>query len=149
MIRWKVVTQDRYSCSAIGGGVGTGVSTSRTRRKMGKYLRKYTVGKTVTAEEGTIGLCLFERKKDAIKFMKYWRSSLLHYRLLHCLLIKVEAHGKGKRPERMAITWRFCSISDSIQLFTLLLNNKFVDYVAVTASPPEGTICYQACTVLT
>lgn len=121
--KWKAVCKDRSSTNVVG-----------------KYCLFYHKGMTVTALPGTLGIMVFDRKRDAISF-----AASLQLLGSATTILRVLPVGRGKVPRKVS---------------SLLTDNRLDDYYIYqrlsyferrrarlyiqTICPPQGTRCYPA-----
>ena len=134
--KWKVVTKDRKSA----------------RTEDPRYIRKYLKNTTVKAQEGSLGLMVFETKKQAKNFS---------IRLSESRVLEVMPIGRPKRPTVLAHRDHFNLFYKHKRRFTIKkiieqlqtsmggrldyeVNNHFIMLWPV----PEGTVCYPSVKVL-
>ena len=120
MVRYKVVTNERYSITISKGK---------------KYRKHYLKGKTVEATKGTLGIFVFDNLDDADDF-RY---------IMDGMIIKVKPIGNGKRVKRICGVGdkkATQELNAFYRGFTQLWGWGLFDLA------PKGTICYPAVKVL-
>jgi len=123
MIKYKVITKDRKSCGNLFD-------------RLGKYCLDYPVGEEVVADPTTIGIAVFDTKRQAINFIAGF-----HFNRDLLMVIKVKPTSRGKRPQ--AILDLTSSNISSVSAPSLFSSLSKLDYINNTYWPvPSGTICY-------
>lgn len=129
MHKWKAVCRDnRASCFAGG-----------------KYCKFYHKDTIVEAEPGTLGLMVFDTKKDALDFSRHTSCEKGGH-----LILEVQPIGKGKRPMKICSHFLEDRVDNyyAHQKLSFFERRKSILRVD-TIRPPKGTICYPAVKVLT
>lgn len=126
-IRWKVTTKKRKSAV---------VSVLADR-----YSLRYTKNKLVKAHENSLGIAVFETKKQAT----VWRN----WKARGGLVLKVDAKGRGVRPkEKMPCVWGSWSIEESLHRIKRFGLAWLLRTTTNGWHVPEGTLLYKEVEVL-
>ena len=134
MMRYKVVTKDRKSSSAL-------------YNRITKYLLDYPKGGIVTAPEWSIGLLVFEKREQAIQYIE--KMTEIDYPTLNLMILRVKPTSIGKKPNAILNLdlehFEASSLIYSSKIFT----NEFLGFIDNEFwSVPNGTICYRSVEVL-
>jgi len=131
MIRYKVVTRSRHSMFANG-----------------VFHEVYEKGTTKHALSHTLGFMVFERRCDAVAWLS-WISGKARFK--RCIsrsdyqsrlsrqIIRVDCHGRGKRPGFVSAV----TSESGVCSFYNLNNDRGRETL-----PPQGTMCYHSLTVI-
>jgi hypothetical protein len=123
-IRWKVVDKERRSCIVS---------------QDSKYSLTYKKGHVVKADDITIGILVFKRKKDAEAFFGFTSIAEEGEKI-----IKVRTFERGKRPKRL------CSVDEMDAIYEKILHKKGTSEDLFTfRTVPKGTLAYPRVEVLT
>jgi len=125
MIRWKIIGQEDRQSASI---------------KTEEFTLRYPVGAVVTAAPDTLGIMVYTRKRDAVKFMQKLKGSMFLWCRRKLKIVRVQGIGRGTKPLRISQ----CLDRTSLRIFYW----KAAASWSSPGAPPQGTICYKQVKVL-
>ena len=132
MIRYKVVTTDRKSCSEV-------------FNRLGKNALDYPKNKKVIAPKWSMGIAVFEKRHQAQSFIDN------HYGVIRkeLMILRVQTITRGRKPKRVFnLFFLITSLKNSYKFLTNPFSNDYIEQDTNFWSVPEGTICYSSVKVL-
>lgn len=134
-IRYKVVTPNYRSCSCVDNG---------RIYALGDAVRTYLPNTIVTAQENTLGLFVFERLKDAERYIEGDNLNCLFH---NCKIMRIETIGRGKRVSKVLRIWNGISKLKNYSAKDILGMDLYSNGFLLEPSP-KGTLTYKSIKVL-